>query len=71
MLFFSSRNGALKSDLEWLLQQKTQWKTVKIITVIKLSSFKFIQNRATDWCQVKRIEGNERKNRLKFSHLYI
>ena len=48
MLLFSSRNATLKSDLEWILQQKTNRKTVKIFTVVKLSSFESIQNRRFD-----------------------
>ena len=46
MLLFSSRNAEI--DLKWLLQQRSQWKTVKLITIIKLSSFKSIQNRTID-----------------------
>ena len=42
MLLFLSRNAAIKSDLEWLLQVPME--EGKIIIVSKLSSFKSIQN---------------------------
>ena len=46
MLLFLSRNAAIKSDLEWLLQVPME--DSKIFTVSKLSNFKSIQNWTID-----------------------
>ena len=57
MLLFFSRFSALKSDLEWLLQQKTYWKTKKYhcYQIIKFKIHLKSNNKCDSKCELRSV----------------